>query len=372
MAPKNSDDKNEKNNPVLGIRYLSKRETQLVEELKKTRSEIVKELVHLGPELCESDIELWKGTLDAYRDELFSSNTICGHQTQITSEISKRRLKRLGKVCSLRDSNDKRGVKSRLDAFPILSASYSSRERNNPSSTIQLPVVTLPIVRRNVTSNSEKYREHDVTSKEIALMEQSNASQFKSVHFQDIGNSSAFIQEHLAITASDLADIQLYECKILQSADRDVGPIESGDEFGTTVFMAVVSSEDQVSDHMPHLKVGISLPTLAASQNSNTDLKKIHSTKYFASKSLGSSDSKVSTVGRNKSTRHVAHPPKGRSRTSSTPRRDRQAWSQYKMPTETNLRLELMESIGNMQRHTADVGSLLQKILVLTYVQCDR
>jgi hypothetical protein len=393
LAPKHYEEDAEKNNPAFGIRHLSKREKQLLEELSKTRSEIVKELVHLGPSLGKSDLDLWRDTLDEYQDklDLFDSRHIPSRRQGARSlTFSKTSWQQLGRESQSQVGvNGKRVVKSRLDSLPILSASCSLNlpKQAGMVSTIQLPVVTLPMVRGSSSPYSEVYQKSDSLAKEECGMATTHKSTVASSNtiFQDMGNNSAFIRQYLSLSAFDLLDIQMSADKILQSADRESGVIAHADEVLTSVFMSVKHMDSRINDSSARNTSsaigGNSLPVISSPHNSKYYMGKSHSTKNLSSRSLpfeqsfptlGSLHSQDSNSRRKKSTgsvgqAHFAQSHKRGSQRSVNRKQTRQAWAQHESSPEENLRQELMASIGNMQRHTAEVRNIYSVVVLNVY-----
>lgn len=115
------------------IQSLSQREQELLDELQVTRSNIVRELIRISPEVRNDDISSWKSSLNLYNSNL---KTLKKERPK-TTDVKLHQKKRIE-------------IQSKtLQSLPMISSTgdFSLSFKTKREDPISLPILTLPAVR---------------------------------------------------------------------------------------------------------------------------------------------------------------------------------------------------------------------------------
>mmetsp|Transcript_26383 Transcript_26383/g.39144 ORF Transcript_26383/g.39144 Transcript_26383/m.39144 type:complete len:1064 (+) Transcript_26383:160-3351(+) len=399
------------NNPSYGIKHLSKREKQLLHELERTRSEIVNELVQLGPSISSKDMGVWKETLADYESKVGLSHT---YGTSIgmkrkpgkTSLMRKKQLQtssvhsspsRSLKKSTTLNQESTGTVKTGLDSLPILASNgdFAFNVKLRMQGPIQLPVINLPLVRTMSSTMSPDMKlgdtessavNHDTMNHTLSSMP-SFMERTMSMNMGELDNySRAFIQSYFDITDDQMDEIMFNSENILRAYDYETGMTVEEDFAPISVFASLrpaigfgegefdsfdntytesrqVQSSSTTQRPAPSLQSAASTPMFPPIKMNRT--QSLHSLKSAPqTKSMDYNQSMFEGSTRDK--QGWGSTIMGRSGTlKSTPSKSkkrahrRQAWGDTGPKIDPNsadgLRMELMKSIDNMQKHTTQV-----------------
>lgn len=383
--------------PNYGIKLLSKREKTLLAELNKTRSEIVSELVILGPSVATGNLDDWHQTINTYESQIhgsgsFHSNTGSNYDTnKRTKKRSSRNQLASGKLGVLKSSSlsfHESKTTTGLDFLPALATHSvtshvsSKRRGGSTSQAIRLPILTLPSIQtKHSTSNSPRCLVDDASHQYNPL---SDFAEFSGgdetagralIILDDLDRY--YIQQYLEISNEQMDEIlQDLDAILLGGVAAAAG--ETCDSSRPSVFNAVRDmcfSNDGIEGSSTTVPA-TSPPLLfeggkaRVQGSSRLLLGSKGAMPHSASSSAGFSRSSALRKTTSQKTSI-----KGRSSKEVTQKnkKSKMAWSDSGGINDLNsieaLRTELVKSLGNMQHHTAEVkhGILhVQEIVSLT------
>jgi hypothetical protein len=377
--------------PNYGIKLLSKREKALLAELDRTRSEIVSELVTLGPSVSTGNLEDWRNTISTYESRLTSSSSFNGNNTfssaahhrtsrkkhlirNCRSQPTQGKLRSLGSTVSTLEplsSHDNRTV---LDFLPALSASPASNmggrgnskqlKAMNSLQTIKLPVLTLPSFRDKLGFRSSPRTQvcndaslvDDCADFDVICVSSSPRKSYIALEELD----RYFIQQYLDISNEQMAEI-------LQDLDAILAGGEGGGRI--SVFNAVNEMHQGLHKQlMSSCSSAASCSTLDSESFSESNLKASNMGSIASDSRMGFGGSL--TLDNVHKMKHKQN--RRRSDSNRKSKKVKMAWSASNINDLNSLealRSELVKSLGNMQQHTADVkhGILhVQEIVTLS------
>lgn len=383
LASKSVQDDHDKESPTFGIRHLSRREKQLLDELGRTRTEIVRELVMMGPSVPGADIELWQKTISDYRTTLQPEVPHTGSRKNrrakeydpkragVASRRSQYGQRTMANTCSPQK------MKSSLDALPILSCSGDfSNRKTEKIQTIQLPVVSLPLIGRSSTPQNRislnTIQSPDECNEESPTTPMSSIDMTCSTLFANMSEGLGYIQSYFGVSDDTMKDIKLHADAVLAYVDSESTGSSTSKELAT-VFLAVRYRHTSCSIDGTSTRDGAGGEMLPSIQNGQSRRVDSGGGRLVSSRSLSGTSMRLGDSlydSRALSPCHDSYTQsQSRSKikatgsssfraTASNTRKSRVAWPvQEEMSREESLRNDLMSSIGNMHRHTAEVGA---------------
>jgi hypothetical protein len=323
-------------NASKSVQLLSKREQELLDELQKTRTDIVKELVRASPQIRTDEIDSWKRSIKQYQSNLSSSKKV---ERPLTSLEAKKHLRRRSEIQASKT----------LQSLPIMSSTgeFAFSFKTKRDEPIVLPVLTLPAVRPLQIRSNSVVPQSNSDSQDII----SKTSLHSDLIFPYIFDrfDVNFMIHHFSISQQQWDEIMTnFEkvCRHIQPSFED-----QDDEILLSVFM---SAADRPSDH-PFLNdsttsvrsrsSGLSpLPPIGPSSSQN--LKNTMGSSLFASsKQLKARSKKHSGTSRS------------HSKSRQLPLSQRSVHTALSSSS-NDLRQELMTSLAHMQQYTTEVFSL--------------
>lgn len=315
LAPKPKRSANDQNSldASRSVQLLSKREQELLEELQKTRTDIVKELVRVSPQIRNDEIDSWKNSIEKYQSNLSASRKI---DRPLTSLEAKKHFRRRSEIQASKT----------LQSLTVMSSTgeFSFGFQTKRDDSFVLPVLKLPEVR---PAWPQSVHPHEIISKTPSLPSDS----ILPLDFDQFDVN--FMMNYFSISQSLWDEIVNNFDKLCRCSVGD----HQGDEFAPTVFMSVSDRFSDLhnstfSDRSRNNQLGISLPPInpMASQNqSSTIFKK-----------LNVKSQKIPETG---------------NILSKTRKRLQSQRSMQLEPSRNSLRQELITSLENMQRYTSEV-----------------
>lgn len=361
--------------PNYGIKLLSKREKTLLAELDRTRSEIVSELVTLGPSVSSGNLEDWRSTLSAYESQLatggsfsdtFGSSGAAHHQSTRKKHRSKssRRQRAVGKLTSLGGTastleplHGHDCTSTPLDFLPMISVnplssmgSSNQRKGAKPVQTVKLPVLSLPSFGSGVSQTSSPRVLVDVADQadctDLRIAGEDSYARNPSIILEDLDRY--YIQQYLEISNEQMAEI-------LQDLDAILSGGVGAGASRRSVFNAVKGTDfiGSGSSYAPHTLDNESIMELRSDSDTRTrgSVASVTDASFQRLSRSSTLDKSFKFKGkRRQSRRHNAS-----TRTSNNVK---MAWSDNNindLNSIESLRSELVKSLGHMQQHTADV-----------------
>jgi hypothetical protein len=310
------------------VQLLSKREQELLEELQKTRTDIVRELVRVSPQIRTDDLDSWKSSIKKYQSNLSSSKKV---ERPLTSLEAKRHFRRRSEIQASKT----------LQSLPIMSSTgeFAFGFKTKRDDSVALPVLTLPAVR--IAQIHSSVPQSDIHPREITSNTSPPVDSKFSLNFDQFGVN--FMINYFSISQSQWDEIITNFDKVCRYVQPSFEEPNDNENF-PTVFMSVsdrycdfLCSDFSTSDRPQNNRLALSLPPINPTQNQSNST----GTSIFASSKQPNMPSK----------RHVE-------RGKPLSKTKKRLQSQRSMPTESspnNLRQELMSSLGQMQRYTAEV-----------------
>lgn len=386
ICQKGQDAVDEYDDPIYGIQLLSKREKALLAELERTRSEIVEELITLGPSVSTADLEGWHNTIDTYERKLNRvgslSKTVSGQESQKKkfTRIT-RSVPRAGKLRSLRTQSaayqlgtpDQMNITA-LDFLPALSASSKFTEGKNNGQrgglasslqAIRLPILTLPAFgyktcQSHSLPDCSTHLHHQTLSCVDPVEARKGRNEISAIILDDLDRY--FIQQHLQISNEQMVELLL-------NLDAILGGSSSAEKLQSTVFNAVKEEEfykgtfsnrncipnNSIIDHSEkyvdsRFTLSDSCHEVASVFSNSLDCSRSVSCEKTQSRSTGT---RAKTTTRNQARKSLKESGPKLQKIVKASSHNSITDKHYSMEL---LRAELMRSLGNMQHHTAQVN----------------
>jgi hypothetical protein len=327
------------------IQSLSRREQELLQELQKTRTNIVKELVRISPEVQIEEVDSWKNTLKKYKSNLNRSM-----RRPLSTSSGTRRSQ--GPQRSETPSSHS------FQSIPIMSSTgeFAFSLKSRREEPIVLPVLSLPAVRPPLKAKSLRTESMPCNSFPPPRIGDT------SILLLDVDQSDVeFMLDYFSITLSTWREVsENFEtlCKYVEPSSndqsdnlmptvfastntrtRDLSPIDDSKSLSSSTFGN--SQSRSFGNSLPPLRPNTRQPT-PQSLFRGSDLHQFNSSEFDPPKSV--------MLTRSMSTKRAeAGPSKTRKRFQSI---------QYLRPelsSSDSLRQELIKSLGSMQQHTAEV-----------------
>jgi hypothetical protein len=338
------------------IQSLSKREQELLAELQQTRTNIVKELVRISPEVKIDEVDSWKNTLKKYKSNLKIPEK--GARRLHTTSLGRR--SQFSEISSTHS----------FQSLPIMSSTgeFAFSFKAKREEPIVLPVLTLPAVR----PPSQTIRAGSSFCHSTPHPPKFNSD--PSILLLDIEQSDVeFMLEYFSITKSQWGEVSTNFDKLCKYSSSD----RTEDNLLLTVF---ASTDTRMRDFLPthHSKSlsqsfgssGNSLPPLRPSTRQPTPQSLFRGSgahQFSATDLVASNPLKLTRSMSWKKTGTVP----------STTRKRIQSF-RPELSSSDHLRQELMQSLGSMQQYTAEVCSCIFFVLTLAlsgeakYLECSR
>ena len=323
LAPKPKRSANDQNSldASRSVQLLSKREQELLEELQKTRTDIVKELVRVSPQIRNDEIDSWKNSIEKYQSNLSASKKI---ERPLTSLEAKKHFRRRSEIQASKT----------LQSLTVMSSTgeFAFGFQTKRDDSFVLPVLKLPEVR---TAWPQSVHPLEIISKTPSLPSDStlpfNFDQFDVNFMMNYFSISQSLWDEIVHNFDKL-------CRYVHPSFED----HQGDEFPPTVFMSVsdrfsdlLCHNSTFSDRSRNNQLRISLPPINPMASQNQSNTMVVSSKKLNTKSL-----------KNPETGKIL---------SKTRKRLQSQRSMQIEPSRNSLREELITSLESMQRYTSEV-----------------